>query len=395
MSDTAATAPASTPTLPQPPKRYFNAIDGLRLLASVNVVLFHLETMGGLNDLGGKPGWLFRIIKGPAFHASLFFILGGFIFATKFAPKVAEFDSRAFLKKRLRELYPLHVITTLAMVALYVVKRLGTNDVINVPKLIFSAFMHLSFLWSFCPLGSMNLNTPSWALSAMFLCYVLFGPLLKWSLKLKNRLVVMGWMVLFFTPLVAWGILYGAMGSPSALYQLFHGFAPVRFFEFGLGTLLARFFMLRDENRRTPLFIAVRCDLAVLLLCCLVFLNLSSTVRATRVTEWLSYHCWMIPLYLTAIYTMSMEKGVFARIMAHGVVQKLGRTSFYPYLAHIPLISIITLFCERVLNYKKFLHNPVNILAFTVLLYGCSYVYVYAVRNKRRERKSIMERNPC
>jgi len=391
MPDTAVTLPSSTPSSTSQ-KRYFNAIDGLRLLASVNVVLFHLETMGGFNDLGGKPGWLFRIIKGPAFHASLFFILGGFIFVTKFAPKVTEFDSWGFIKKRLRELYPLHLITTLTMVALYVIKRWGTDDVINIPKLIFSSFMHLSFLWSFCPLGSMNLNTPSWALSAMFLCYVLFGPLLKWSLKLKSRLAVMGWMALFFVPLIAWWLLYGAIGSPSALYQFFHGFAPVRFFEFGLGALLARFFALRDENRRTPLFIAVRCDLAVLLLCCLVFFNLSSAVRATPAAEWLSYHVLMIPIYLTAVYTMSIEKGVFAGIMAQNVVQKLGRTSFYPYLIHIPLMSVITLFCERILNYKKFLHHPINIIVFTILLYGCSYIYVYAFRNKRRERKMLQGR---
>jgi peptidoglycan/LPS O-acetylase OafA/YrhL len=254
--------------------------------------------------------------------------------------------------------------------------------------LIFSSFMHLSFLWSFCPLGSLNLNTPSWALSAMFLCYVLFGPLLKWSLTLKNRFAVMGWMAVFFIPLVAWGLLYGAIGSPDTLYQLFHGFAPVRFFEFGLGVLLARFFMLRNEFRRPGLFIAVRCDLAVLLLCCLIFFNLSSVIRSTLEMKWLSYHVLMIPVYLTAVYTMSIEKGVFARIMAQNIVQKLGRTSFYPYLIHIPLVSIITLFCERVLNYKKFLHNPINILVLMILLYACSYIYVYAFRNKRRERKA-------
>ncbi|GBU20827.1 acyltransferase [Fibrobacteres bacterium R8-0-B4] len=386
MADTAVTVPASAPPS-TPHKRYFNAIDGLRLLASVNVVLFHLERNGGLNDLGGSPGWLFRIIKGPAFHASIFFILGGFIFATKFAPKIAEFDLRAFMKKRLRELYPLHVATTLIMAALYVIKRCGTDDAINVPKLIFSAFMHLSFLWSLCPFGSFDLNTPSWALSAMFLCYLLLGPLLRWSMTLKSRSAVAGWMALFFVPLALWGLLFGAIGSPDALYQFFHGFAPVRFFEFGLGVLLARFFMLRDENRRAPLFIAVRCDLAVLLLCGLIYLNLSPAVRSTPEMKWLSYHVFMIPIYLTAVYTMSIERGVFARIMALSVVRKLGRTSFYPYLMHIPLVSMITLFCERALNYKKFLHSPVNIAILMILLYGCSYIYVYAFRDKRRERK--------
>jgi peptidoglycan/LPS O-acetylase OafA/YrhL len=380
---------AKTMAVALPQKRYFNAIDGLRLLASANVVLFHLERNGALNDMGGGPGWLFKIIKGPAFHASIFFILGGFIFATKFAPKIIEFDLRSFLKKRLGELYPLHLITTLTMVALYVIKRYGTSEVIDVPKLVFSSFMHLSFLWSLCPIGSFDLNTPSWALSAMFICYLFLGPLLRWSLTLKTRLAVAGWMALFFIPLVGWGLLYGAIGAPEKLYQFFHGFAPVRFFEFGLGVLLARFFMLRDQFKIPGLFISARCDLAVLLLCALIFVNLSPAVRSTPELKWLSYHAFMIPIYLLAVYTMSVEKGIFARIMALSVVRKLGRTSFYPYLIHIPLVSIITLFCERVLGYKKFLHKPLNILILIILLYGCSYIYVYAIRNKRRERNAV------
>ncbi|MDR0331445.1 MAG: acyltransferase [Chitinispirillales bacterium] len=370
-----------------PKRRYFNAIDGLRLLASVNVVLFHLEGIGGLYEMGGSPAWFFRLVKGPAFHASLFFILGGFIFTNMFAHKMAEFSAWAFLKKRFRELYPLHLITTLTMAALYIVRRWGT-DGIDVPKIAASLFMHLTFLWSICPLGTLNLNTPSWALSAMFLCYLFFGPALKWSLTLKNRAAVMGWMAIFFIPLIAWGLFYGLLGSPPKLYQFFHAFAPVRFFEFGLGILLARFFMLRDENKRSGRFLAIRGDAIVLLLLYLLYMNLSSYVRSGLVATWISYHALMIPLYLAAIYTMAIEKGVFARIMSLKVIQKLGRTSFYPYLIHIPLMSVITLFCERVLHYKKFLHSPLNIAVFVTLLYVCSYLYVYAVRNKRRERKA-------
>jgi len=388
-------------TLLQKPK-YFTAIDGLRLLASVNVVLFHLQYIGGLHDMQGNPQWLFRLIKGPAFHASLFFILGGFIFATKFAQNMAEgrFKSWPFLKKRFSELYPLHLITTLTMAALYIVRRWGT-DGIDIPQLGYSLFMHLSFLWSFCPLGTISLNTPSWALSAMFLCYLLFSPLLKWTLRLKSRGAVMLWMALSLVPLIACGYVYASIGSPEKYYQLFHGFAPVRFFEFALGVLLARFLMLRDVNKpiHSDLRLAIRCDLLILLVVGLIYYNLSirgmsifgislPAVRTTPEMKWFSYHVFMIPLYLVIIYAVSKEKGIFAWALSRRFIQRLGRTSFYPYLLHIPLISIITTFCERVMGYKKFLHNPLNILVFMILLYGGSYLYVYAVRNKRREKKA-------
>ena len=394
--------------------KYFTAIDGLRLLASVNVVLFHFEGIGGFHDMGGSPAWFFRLVKGPAFHASLFFILGGFIFTTKFAPKIAEFNSWAFLKKRFSELYPLHLITTLTMAALYVIKRSATGDV-DIPKLLYSLFMHLSFLWSVCPVGSLNLNTPSWALSAMFLCYVLFGPLLRWSLRLKTRAEVMGYMLLFMFPLILCGYVFSAVGSPQDYYQLFHGFAPVRFFEFGLGVLLARFLMMRDESKsasrpsqstlyyaftiwmmrdgsksaaRPSYLMALRCDAVIVAVICLIFFNLSSIVRFSPEMKWFSYHVYMIPLYLLIIYAVSFEKGIIARILSFKIIQRMGRTSFYPYLVHIPLMSVITLICEHIWDYKKFLHVPLNIAVFMVVLYVCSYLYVYAIRNKRRARRA-------
>jgi len=371
--------------------KYFTAIDGLRLLASVNVVLFHFEGIGGFYNMGGNPAWFFRLVKGPAFHASWFFILGGFIFTTKFAPTISEFSSRAFLKKRFSELYPFHLITTLTMAALYIIKHAGTGD-IDIPKLLYSLFMHLSFLWSICPVGSFNLNTPSWALSAMFFCYVLFGPLLKWSTGLKTRAHVMFYMALFMFPLILCGYMYEFIGAPEKYYQLFHGFAPVRFFEFGLGVLLARFLMMRDENKaaaRHPLFLAIRCDIAIIAVVCLIFFNISSIVRSSPEMKWFSYHVFMIPLYLLIIYTVSYEKGIIARVLSWKFIQRMGRTSFYPYLVHIPLMSVVTLICEQAWGYKKFLHVPLNIAAFMVILYGCSYLYVYAIRNKRRAAHAL------
>ncbi|MCL2689781.1 MAG: acyltransferase [Chitinispirillia bacterium] len=382
---------------------YFNGLDGLRLIASVNIVLFHFQYSGAFHDMGGSPGWFFRIIKGPAFHASLFFILGGFIFAAKFAPKISTFKSRSFLKKRFLELYPLHLITTLIMASLFVIKRWGAES-IDWGKLGASLFMHLSFLWSLFPFGTFNLNTPSWALSAMFLCYLLFGPMLKWAFSIKNKRVVIMFIALFFLPLAVWGYFYSVMGTPYEYYHFFHTFAPIRLFEFGLGVLLARFFILQREiknyaadgassinNNKKYCLKSLCCDLAIALCVFLVYSNLSLQNRGDSTLRFFSYHLFMVPLYLTILYIAALEKGVIARVLSLPALRKIGRTSFYPYLIHIPLMSIVTMYCERVLNYRKFMHSPVNILIFMTILYGCSYLYVYALRNRLRQRKKEAE----
>lgn len=363
-------------------KRYFLAVDGLRLMASINIVLFHLQGIGGLYDLHEKPQWFFRILKGPAFHASIFFMLGGFIFTIKFARQAATFNNRAFLIKRFKELYPLHFITTLAMVALKVVHNLPTGT-LDIPKLLLSTFMHLSMLWSFIPFGTYALNRPSWALSAFFLCYLLFGPMLRLVLKINRKRTCMLSALLCMVPLLLWGLLYGELGTPDHLYAFFHIFAPIRFFEFVAGMVLARFFQLSVRDEHAPIGAHLLNDLIIIGVFALIYLNLFLQRSDNALLVYMSYHLFMSPLYFFLLYALATERGIIARTLSLPFVRKTGRSSFYPYLIHIPLISVITYFCEHYLAYYKFLHRPYNILIFTVLLYSGAYVYVNHVRKRK------------
>ncbi|MBN1577173.1 MAG: acyltransferase [Chitinispirillaceae bacterium] len=364
------------------PKRYFLAVDGLRILASINIVLFHLQGLGGLYDLNGQPSWLFRIIKGPAFHASIFFMLGGFIFTIKFADVASTFDNRAFLIKRFKELYPLHVITTGAMVFLKVVHHLPAGD-LDVPKLLFSIFMHLSLLWSICPFGSFALNRPSWALSAFFLCYLLFGPALKLVIKINRKRTCMLAALCCLVPLLLWGLLFGALGTPEPLYPFFHIFGPVRFFEFLLGMVLTRFFQLSKPLQNCSFSAGLLTDLMTATAIMLIYHNLFLHTSNNRIIVYLSYHFFMIPLYFILLYCLATERGSIAHLLSFPIVRKTGRSSFYPYLIHIPLISTIAYICEHGFGYYKLLHHPLNIFLFMLLLYAGAYVYVNHLRKRK------------
>jgi peptidoglycan/LPS O-acetylase OafA/YrhL len=287
------------------------------------------------------------------------------------------------------------------MASLFVIRRWGTES-IDWGKLGGSLLMHLSFLWSLWPFGTHALNRPSWALSAMFFCYLLFGPLLKWAFSIKIKRMVILYMALFFVPIAAWACLYSAIGTPGEYYHFFHTFAPIRLFEFGLGVLLARFFILQRETKAASAVSSavsnkkyclksLCCDLTIAFCVYLVYSNLSLQYKGDPALKFFSYHLFMVPLYLMILYAAALEKGIVARVLSFTALRKIGRTSFYPYLIHIPLMSVVTLYCERVLDYRKFMHSPLNILIFMLILYGCSYLYVYALRNKRRMRKMEVE----
>jgi len=368
-------------------RRYFLAVDGLRLLASLNVVLFHLHGIGGLHDLGGKPLWLFQIIRGPAFHATIFFMLGGFIFTVKFADRAATFSSRAFLVKRFKELFPLHLITTLVMVALKYVQDIAAGS-LDAGKIVASALVHLSLLWSFFPFGTYSLNRPSWALSAFFLCYVLFGPMLRMVVKIRRKRICMAAAICCMAPVALWSLLYISIGTPADLYNFFHIFAPVRFFEFAVGMLLARFFLLssvcgRSEAPDRSLSGGLVNDAMILSAGALIYMLARYQASRNPAVAFFTYHVCMVPLYFVVLYSLATERGIVCRLLSLSVVRKTGRSSFYPYLIHIPLISTICYVCERGFGYYTFLHHTGSIAAFILILYGGSYFYVNHIRKRR------------
>lgn len=373
--------------------KYFRSIDGLRLLASINIVLLHLEGIGGLNDLNGAPAWLFRLIKGPAFHASIFFLLGGFIFTIKFAAHSENFKPLPFLRKRFSELFPLHAVTTLMMVIIFAI-RCSANGNLNPIKLIYSALLHLSLLYSFFPFFSYTLNTPSWALSAFFLCYLLFGPVLKIVASIKRKRVLLLFSFLCCLPPLLWGLLYGALGTPKELYHFFHIFAPVRFFEFLTGMLLARFYQLS----RIPgsAYTAIFFDLLSIFSLGSIYYLLGFQ-KSSSLNSYLAYHVYVLPFYFILLYVVANERGLISAILGLSFIRNIGKSSFYPYLLHIPLISLITYICESYFGYKRFLHSPLNVTLFMLILYVLSAVYVGKFRKKRKplvlpQLKEIKER---
>lgn len=360
--------------------KYFRSIDGLRLLASINIVLLHLEGIGGLNDLNGAPAWLFRLIKGPAFHASIFFLLGGFIFTIKFAAHSENFKPLPFLRKRFSELFPLHAVTTLMMVIIFAI-RCSANGNLNPIKLIYSALLHLSLLYSFFPFFSYTLNTPSWALSAFFLCYLLFGPVLKIVASIKSKRVLLLFSFLCCLPPLLWGLLYGALGTPKEFYHFFHIFAPVRFFEFLTGMLLARFYQLSKVSGSA--YTAIFFDLLSIFSLGSIYYLLGFQ-RSSSLNSYLAYHVYVLPFYFILLYVVANERGLISAILGLSFIRNIGKSSFYPYLLHIPLISLITYICENFYGYKRFLHSPLNVSLFMLLLYVLSAIYVGKFRKKRK-----------
>jgi peptidoglycan/LPS O-acetylase OafA/YrhL len=358
-------------------KLYFNSIDGLRLFAAVNVVLYHYERMGGFNNLGGNPSWFFSIIKGPAFHASLFFILAGFIFTIKYSQERSEFSTFTFIKSRLRQLYPLHIISTLSMVPFIFL----SGEYIDMAKFSDSIILHLSMLYPFFPGDYNTLNMPSWALSAFFFCYLFFKKALVFVNSISSKKVVVATMLIPFAAVFLWGALFGILGTPDSLKNLFHMFPPYRFMEFLTGMLVARIFTLRQGNTEKKQFGFIN-DIAIIVTLIFMYQNLQFRTGRGDLFEWYSYHLIMPILHTVLLYRLARGTGLISKIMSFSWIRNVGKSSFYPYLLHIPAMAWLCYILENYFGYDTFLHSPINLGAFIVILYSLSTFYVMRLRKR-------------
>lgn len=393
-----ATAPSKT--------NYYKSLDGLRLLASVNIAIFHLEILGGLSDMGGAPGWLFAIIKGPAFTASLFFILGGFIMSHRYAQSARTLRTKTFLWSRFKQFYPLHLVLVLSMGILVYLK---VADV-SITKIIASTIVHASLLWSIFPFYTLPLNRPSWALSAFFFIYLFFPPLLRAIQRLRRKDVLVVLICFSMLPIAMWGLVYADGTFSDDRYQFFHGFAPIRFFEFVIGMLLYRWRVIAlhrndpDSTDETvipllPKFVInlipsawhtkiqiVRYDVLFFALFALLIFFVRLPLKHADLPDWIVYHLAPVPIFSGMILLMAEGKGLVAWLMSLKMIRAMGQASFYPYLLHIPITGWACYIAETRFGYYNLLHHPVSLTLLLISLYGLPAIYVKIKKDRKKAR---------
>ncbi len=96
-------------------KSKLDSLTGLRGIVALWVVLFHLVQYFPIID--------FPIIKAGWLGVDFFFVLSGFVLAYNyyhwFSDKVELKSYKKFIWLRIARIYPVHIITLLAMLAIY------------------------------------------------------------------------------------------------------------------------------------------------------------------------------------------------------------------------------------------------------------------------------------
>ena len=328
-------------------------IDGLRAIAVLSVVIFHLG---------------FESFEGGFLGVDVFFVISGFLITSIIAPKLAvgAFSFRDFYLGRVRRLIP-PLLATIAFTFLASAFLLDPADLIGMAKSAVAAVFSVSNILFFTEAGYWDAQSElkpllhTWSLGVEEQFYI-FWPVLVlffWKSSPNRNLVWTFGIATVIGLIVSEWIL---RVNPSAGFYLL----PARFFEFSLGATFAFFGKSVHWARLGSGFVRLTMGLLGLIV-------LLSTIWLYKGTTPFPGMNALVPCLATGALLLSGSglgtTPVLGLLIGNPVMTWLGRISYSLYLVHWPVVSLMRYEVGLELHLKHQLIALALTFALTLMLY--------------------------
>lgn len=305
---------------PPLPHRRFEALDSLRGVCAILVVMFHMPVASHWRDWGLiQHGYLF---------VDYFFVLSGFVIAHAYGQRLkTPRDSGRFMVRRLGRVWPLHAVVLAAFVALELVRlwtRFDGATPFTGDRSVEAIFTNLMLIQALNIHPHLTWNGPSWTLSVEVACYVVFAGLLLLAPRLWRWIgaalaVVGAVMVLLFAR--RWMNTTYDLAFPRAAYGFF------------LGCVLQGLWLrLPRLTGRAATGLEILTVLAIGLF--VAWATGPATVLVTL-------------LFVVSIWVFAGEEGALSRLLDTRPLVTLGRWSFAIYMVHMFVIVVVVIVARK------------------------------------------------
>ena len=302
-------------------------IDGLRAIAVLGVVLFHLDILG---------------FSGGYIGVDVFFVISGYLITTIITGKAkkGEFSLSEFYIRRVRRLLP-PLIATVAVTFLAAMFILTPYDAIHFSKSAVASLLSLSNIvfyleadyWDSASELKPLLHT--WSLGVEEQFYLFWPALVLVLLKLNSRIpfaisitvisILGGVLCVWFT----------AIDQSAAFYLL-----PFRVFQFSIGALAIPIGQVVWKDRKllgewtSSIFLIVGLILIVG--------SIYSMGEASKFPGWLVFFPTIGAMFvlLAGAGTIPSNSSLSKLVLANPLSVWIGRASYSMYLVHWPIISL-------------------------------------------------------
>lgn len=290
------------------------SLTGLRIVAAAWVLAFHFRNHLGL-DLGR-----FGLVAKGYLGVDLFFILSGFILSHVYMKAWSDerFSYGGFLWARLARIYPVHLVTLAATVALWLLAgHFGaTFDPVAFDPKVLPQHLLLIHAWGTTP--SAQWNFPSWSISAEWFAYLAF-PVAAWASVALSQRPRVG-VILALAVFVAMMTVTTAVGAPLTKMTS----------QGGVLRIIPAFLMGVALHR-----LGSRYDLSLLAARLGVLIATTWVVVATSVGLG---DIWIWPALAGLIFCLAeCAKAGRSGVLAAPLLVYLGEVSYAVYMTHLPV----------------------------------------------------------
>ncbi|MGV3617825.1 MAG: acyltransferase family protein [Fimbriimonas sp.] len=316
------------PLNPTGERGHLKALTGLRFLAALPVVLFHVLPRPAM------PAWAGRLADLGYVSVGLFFVLSGFVLAYAYANPDGEIDKATFYRNRFARIYPVYALAML--IALPAFAR--AYEYLQLPRAEFGIDVLLRFLLvhAWHPGTMKYYNVPSWSLSVEAFFYLIFPLLLPSVMRIRPSEVVRSLVAVLalaaFAPAVFEWAYPGTSPAVENYRVLMIKFHPlVRLPEFLAGMLLGRLFVgteVRISGDRADRLLA----LAVAAIVAAIALRMPYVLLHTG---------GLAVAFTVIVWALASGQGRAAAALATPPLVRLGEASYALYILHLPVFGIL------------------------------------------------------
>ncbi len=313
-------------------KGEIKALTGLRIVASVWVVLFHFRPM--VSDI--SPDFrenLAPVLNCGAQGVDLFFILSGFVLAYNYLDRMGKSWSTRktvhFLWLRLARVWPVYLVT-LHLAALWIILTLHVGHVPSpdVGKLTAISYVRqvlLVQLWFEPFFDGTSWDGPAWSISAEWLAYLLFGVLIlvifRMKLATRARTLMILALVAQLPPMV--------LLLTSGFFYTPWSWLPRIVTQFTAGALACaavRRLELSDRARRVVGYVSLLLIVAMVGVLYLLYAHpIHGVLDGSGVVD---------VLFVPLVITLAVGMGSLPRLLSTRVLVYGGQISFCLYMVH-------------------------------------------------------------
>lgn len=330
---------SSSPTSPSSPVPHHNrlaGIDGLRAVAALWVVFFHINAFSHASF--PRVPLLEFILRSGSTGVSLFLVLSGFCLYVPFAGgRAGRFKAREFLLRRCHRLMPAYYASL--PYAIMLIAGLGTwiglTTNTSWPNLTWQVLTHITLTHTLFPTTFYALNGAYWSLGLEWQLYLAL-PLLVWGVRrfgLAKTVAAAALCNVIYRVALAVFIGGGAVAPDSLLASaVLPNLLPGRWAEFVFGMVAAELYVTGRLGR----YVSHAPYVSMFAIIPLGALGLLASAR-----DWPVSHIIFGAVFFVLVSAVLAESDIITRIFSWRPLVAIGIMSYSLYLVHQPLVQVL------------------------------------------------------